>query len=86
MNRFTKLINKRLRQLLESGLLTKFLMDEIMPLVWQKRPNVKVWIVGKDPAPEIQAWHEHPHHRGRLQVRGRPREGRVRGQGQSPGE
>ena len=40
--------------------MVKFLMDDIMPLVWQKRPQVKVWIVGKDPAAEIQAWDEHP--------------------------
>ncbi|MEM7330676.1 MAG: glycosyltransferase [Chloroflexota bacterium] len=40
--------------------MVKFLMDDIMPLVWQKRPQVKVWIVGKDPTPDIQAWDEHP--------------------------
>jgi glycosyltransferase involved in cell wall biosynthesis len=30
------------------------LVEEIMPKVWLKRPQVKVWIVGKDPSPEIQ--------------------------------
>jgi len=30
-----------------------FLVKEVMPLVWDKRPDVKLWIVGKDPTPEI---------------------------------
>jgi sugar transferase (PEP-CTERM/EpsH1 system associated) len=33
--------------------MTLFLVKEIMPLVWEKRPEVKLWIVGKDPAKEI---------------------------------
>ncbi len=33
--------------------MTLFLVKEIMPLVWAKRPEVKLWIVGKDPAQEI---------------------------------
>jgi polysaccharide biosynthesis protein PslH len=33
--------------------MTLFLVKEIMPLVWEKRPQVKLWIVGKDPAQEI---------------------------------
>ena len=37
-----------------------FLLEKIMPIVWQQRPQVKVWIVGKDPSPEIQAWSDHP--------------------------
>lgn len=37
-----------------------FLLEQIMPHVWQKRPQVKVWIVGKDPSSEIQAWADHP--------------------------
>jgi len=31
------------------------LVEKIMPLVWQKRPEVKVYIVGKDPSKEVQA-------------------------------
>lgn len=31
------------------------LVNEILPAVWAKRPDVKIWIVGKDPAPEICA-------------------------------
>jgi glycosyltransferase involved in cell wall biosynthesis len=31
------------------------LVQEIMPRVWAVQPRVKVWLVGKDPAPEIQA-------------------------------
>lgn len=33
--------------------MTLYLVNEIMPLVWEKRPEVKLWIVGKDPAREI---------------------------------
>jgi sugar transferase (PEP-CTERM/EpsH1 system associated) len=29
------------------------LVNEIMPLVWKQRPQVKVWVVGKDPSSEI---------------------------------
>ena len=32
-----------------------YLANEIMPLVWKKKPDVKLWIVGKDPTREIQA-------------------------------
>ncbi|MFN8464133.1 MAG: glycosyltransferase [Caldilineaceae bacterium] len=31
------------------------LVDEIMPLVWAQRPDAEVWLVGKDPAPELCA-------------------------------
>jgi sugar transferase (PEP-CTERM/EpsH1 system associated) len=30
-----------------------YLIDEIMPLIWAKQPEVKLWIVGKDPDREI---------------------------------
>jgi sugar transferase (PEP-CTERM/EpsH1 system associated) len=30
-----------------------YLVHDIMPLVWAQRPDVKVWIVGKDPPREI---------------------------------
>ncbi len=32
-----------------------YLVREIMPLVWRRRPDVRVEIVGKDPAREVQA-------------------------------
>jgi glycosyltransferase involved in cell wall biosynthesis len=31
------------------------LLHDIMPLVWVERPDAEVWIVGKDPAPELLA-------------------------------
>jgi polysaccharide biosynthesis protein PslH len=40
--------------------MTHFLVQEIMPLVWEKRPQVKLWIVGKDPAREIVKMAEDP--------------------------
>jgi len=36
------------------------LVREVMPLVWEKRPDVKLEIVGKDPARNILAMAEHP--------------------------
>jgi glycosyltransferase involved in cell wall biosynthesis len=30
------------------------LLREIMPLVWRARPDVRIWVVGKDPAPAIR--------------------------------
>jgi glycosyltransferase involved in cell wall biosynthesis len=35
--------------------MTLYLVQTIMPLIWAKRPEVKLWIVGKDPTHEIQA-------------------------------
>jgi glycosyltransferase involved in cell wall biosynthesis len=35
------------------------LVRQIMPRVWARRPDVKVWIVGKDPSPEIRALVRH---------------------------
>ncbi len=32
-----------------------YLVNQIMPHVWQTRPDVKLWIVGKDPTREIEA-------------------------------
>jgi glycosyltransferase involved in cell wall biosynthesis len=32
-----------------------FLVQEIMPLVWARRPEAEVWLVGKDPSPELRA-------------------------------
>ena len=31
------------------------LVNDIMPLVWAQRPDAEVWIVGKDPTPELRA-------------------------------
>jgi polysaccharide biosynthesis protein PslH len=31
------------------------LVRDIMPLVWAQRPDVEVWLVGKDPAAEVRA-------------------------------
>lgn len=37
-----------------------YLVENIMPRVWAARPGVKLWVVGKDPAPEIRALEGHP--------------------------
>lgn len=36
------------------------LVNDIMPLVWEKRPNTKLQIVGKDPAPAILEFAQNP--------------------------
>ncbi len=36
------------------------LVREVMPLVWAKRPDATVTIVGKDPSPEVRALADHP--------------------------
>jgi polysaccharide biosynthesis protein PslH len=38
-----------------------FLVKEIMPLIWAKRPQVKLIIAGKDPPPDILALQSHNH-------------------------
>jgi polysaccharide biosynthesis protein PslH len=40
--------------------MVKYLVDEIMPLVWQHRPNVRLIIVGKDPPSDIKKMSENP--------------------------
>jgi len=35
-------------------------IEKIMPQVWSKQPGVKVWIVGKDPPSNLQAFAEDP--------------------------
>ena len=40
--------------------MTLNLVNEIMPLVWKQRPDVRVLIVGKDPGREIKALDAHP--------------------------
>ncbi len=37
-----------------------FLLKEIMPFVWQTRPDVKLWVVGKDPPDSIREYDQHP--------------------------
>ncbi|HIE58034.1 MAG TPA: glycosyltransferase [Anaerolineales bacterium] len=37
-----------------------FLAQQVMPRVWAARPQVNLWIVGKDPVSEIRALAEHP--------------------------
>jgi sugar transferase (PEP-CTERM/EpsH1 system associated) len=36
------------------------LVNEIMPLVWERKPEVNLWIAGKDPAKEILALAQDP--------------------------
>ncbi|MBU0511928.1 MAG: glycosyltransferase [Chloroflexi bacterium] len=40
--------------------MVKHLYQDIMPLVWASQPDVKLWIVGKDPSRDIQALGQHP--------------------------
>ena len=37
------------------------LVDDIMPLVWAQRPDAELWLVGKDPVPELRALAEKSH-------------------------
>ncbi len=37
-----------------------YLVKEIMPAIWSHRPDVKLWVVGKDPPPEIRAFAINP--------------------------
>ena len=39
--------------------MTNYLVEHIMPHIWDRLPDVKLWIVGKDPPPEIQQLAEH---------------------------
>jgi len=34
--------------------MARYMVDEIMPLIWAEKPYTKLWIVGKDPPREIQ--------------------------------
>lgn len=38
--------------------MTKHLVEEIMPIVWAEKPEVQVYIVGKDPTPDLVAFAE----------------------------
>lgn len=48
------------------------LIDDIMPLVWAQRSDAELWLVGKDPAPELRALADKPWgpDRGRVVVTG----------------
>lgn len=37
-----------------------FLVEEILPRIWQKAPEMELWIVGKDPPSSVQALGSHP--------------------------
>ena len=37
-----------------------YLVNEIMPIVWAKKPTAKLWIVGKDPPKSITILNSHP--------------------------
>lgn len=39
--------------------MTVRLMQNIMPIIWKRRPDVMLWIVGKDPGREIRAFANH---------------------------
>jgi glycosyltransferase involved in cell wall biosynthesis len=40
--------------------MVKYLVYEIMPLVWRHRPHVRLFVVGKDPSAEVKRMMENP--------------------------
>jgi len=40
--------------------MVKYLVNEIMPLIWRQRPTVRLYVVGKDPSAEIRRMEENP--------------------------
>jgi glycosyltransferase involved in cell wall biosynthesis len=40
--------------------MVKYLVNEIMPLIWRQRPTVRLLVVGKDPSPDIKKMEENP--------------------------
>lgn len=40
--------------------MVKYLVNEIMPLIWRHRPNVRLLVVGKDPSLDIRMMQENP--------------------------
>ena len=36
-----------------------FFVQEVMPLIWEKLPATKLWVVGKDPAREVLSLNDH---------------------------
>lgn len=59
------------------------LVDDIMPLVWAQRPDTELWLVGKDPAPELRALAE-KYHSGGAAAAGTAPAGRVVVTGEVP--
>jgi polysaccharide biosynthesis protein PslH len=40
--------------------MVKYLVNAIMPLIWGRRPDVRLLVVGKDPPPDIKQMEENP--------------------------
>jgi glycosyltransferase involved in cell wall biosynthesis len=40
--------------------MANYLVDEIMPVIWRKRPDVRLIIAGKDPGPGLRKMQENP--------------------------
>jgi polysaccharide biosynthesis protein PslH len=40
--------------------MVKYLVNEIMPMIWRQRPTVQLFVVGKDPSEEIRKMEENP--------------------------
>ena len=40
--------------------MVRFFVDQVIPLIWEQKPNVQLWIVGKDPPQSIRALDKHP--------------------------
>lgn len=40
--------------------MARYLVKDIMPRIWKKRPTTRLYIVGKDPSPAIQDLGKHP--------------------------
>jgi glycosyltransferase involved in cell wall biosynthesis len=38
-----------------------YLVDEIMPLIWRTHPDTRLFVVGKDPSPDVKALEKDPH-------------------------
>jgi glycosyltransferase involved in cell wall biosynthesis len=40
--------------------MVNYIVNDIMPIIWSERPDVNLWIVGKDPPPKIQNFQKNP--------------------------
>jgi glycosyltransferase involved in cell wall biosynthesis len=40
--------------------MVKYLMNDIMPRIWKTRPGACLYIVGKDPSPEVKEYQKNP--------------------------
>jgi polysaccharide biosynthesis protein PslH len=66
--RFDKSISREGSTLVVSGKMSyhanvkmvQYLVNKIMPIVWDRKPAVKLWIVGKDPPKEIRELGNNP--------------------------